>query len=234
MEPGGRWVRARVGGEFVVDSKRPLLVWEHEKYPTYFFPMKDVRLDWLEEAGQTDSRKFWKLIIDGRQMVERAAYQYHNRPELEGYIALYWHKMDNWFEEEEEVFVHARDPYKRVDAMPSSRQVRVVVDGVTVAETERPVLLFETTLPTRYYIPAADFNMEYLTPTDSHTRCPYKGIASYWSVSAGDKVYKDLVWSYLDPIPECPKIKGLLSFYNEKVDLYVDGELQERPRSYWS
>jgi uncharacterized protein (DUF427 family) len=167
-------------------------------------------------------------------MVERAAYQYHNRPELEGYIALYWHKMDNWFEEEEEVFVHARDPYKRVDAMPSSRQVRVVVDGVTVAETERPVLLFETTLPTRYYIPVADVHMDYLTPTDSHTRCPYKGIASYWSVSAGDKVYKDLVWSYLDPIPECPKIKGLLSFFNEKVDLYVDGELQERPKSYWS
>jgi uncharacterized protein (DUF427 family) len=217
----------------VVDSKRPLLVWEHEKYPTYFFPMKDVRMDWLEEAGQTGSQRFWNLRVNGRQL-ERAAYQYLNRPELEGYITFRWHKMDQWFEEEEEVFVHARDPYKRVDAMPSSRRVRVVVDGVTVAETERPVLLFETTLPTRYYIPVADVHMDYLTPTDSHTRCPYKGIASYWSVSAGDKVYKDLVWSYLDPIPECPKIKGLLSFFNEKVDLYVDGELQERPKSYWS
>jgi uncharacterized protein (DUF427 family) len=196
--------------------------------------MEDVRMDWLEGAGQTDSRKFWRLIIDGRQLVERAAYQYQNRPELERCIALYWHKMDNWFEEEEEVFVHARDPYKRVDAMPSSRHVRVIVDGESVAETDVPVLLFETSLPTRYYIPAADVNMDYLTPTDSHTRCPYKGLASYWSVSAGDKVYKDLVWSYLDPIPECPKIKGLLSFFNEKVDLYVDGELQERPRSYWS
>lgn len=233
IEPSQRWVRAQVGDEFVVDCKRPLLVWEHEKYPTYFFPREDVRLDWLTETGQTSRRTFWNLTVNGRH-VERAAYHYPHQPELEGYMTLQWHKMDHWFEEEEEVFVHARDPYKRVDVLPSSRRVQVVIDGVTVAETERPFLLFETSLPTRYYIPAADVNMAYLTPTDSHTRCPYKGIASYWNVSIGDKVYKDLVWSYPDPIAECPKIKGLLCFYNEKVDLYVDGQLQERPETYWS
>lgn len=233
IEPSQRWVRAQVGAEFVVDCKRPLLVWEHEKYPTYFFPRADARLDWLAEAAQTGSRTFWDLTVNGRQ-VERAAYHYPNQPDLEGYLTFQWYKMDHWFEEEEEVFVHARDPHKRVDVMPSSRHVRVEIAGVTMAETNRPSLLFETSLPTRYYLPAADVDMAYLTPTDSQTRCPYKGIASYWNVAIGDKVYKDLVWSYPDPIPECPKIKGLLCFYNEKVDLYVDGELQERPQTYWS
>lgn len=233
IEPSHRWVRAQVGNEFVVDCKRPLLVWEHEKYPTYFFPTEDVRMDWLAEAAQTSSRTFWHLTVNGRQM-ERAAYHYRRQSDLEGYITLRWHKMDHWFEEEEEVFVHARDPYKRIDVLPSSRHVRVAIDGVTVAETKRPYLLFETSLPTRYYIPGGDVAMAYLTPTDSHTRCPYKGIASYWNISIGDKVHKDLVWSYPDPIAECPKIKDLFCFYNEKVDLYVDDELQERPKTYWS
>jgi uncharacterized protein (DUF427 family) len=210
-----------------------LLVWEHENYPTYFFPHDDVQMDWLTRAAQTDSRTFWDLEVNGQQ-IKRAAYQYRGQHELEGYLTFPWHKMDRWFEEEEEVFVHARDPYKRVDVMPSSRFVQVVVDGVTVAETKRPFLLFETSLPTRTYFPPADVNMEALTPSDTRTRCPYKGIASYWNVTVGGQVYKDLVWGYPEPIPECPKIKGLLCFFNEKVDLYVDGELQERPQTVWS
>jgi uncharacterized protein (DUF427 family) len=233
IEPSQRWVRAQVEAEFVVDSKQPLLVWEHGKFPSYFFPPEDVRMDWLTEVARTGSRTFWHLTVN-RQQVERAAYRYHNQPDFEEYITFHWHKMDHWFEEEEEVFVHARDPYKRVDVMPSSRHVRVMIDGVTVAQTKQPSLLFETSLPTRYYIPSTDVNMATLTPTDTNTRCPYKGVASYWNVTIGDKVYKDFVWSYPDPIPECPKIKGLLCFYNEKVDLYVDGELQERPQTYWS
>lgn len=230
--PSARWVRAQFGGEYIVDSKRPVYVWEHDKYPTYFFPKEDVRMNLLAEAGQTSSRAFWTVRVNGDQ-VERAAYTYPNEPDLEGYLTLKWHQMDHWFEEEEEVFVHARDPFKRVDVMPSSRHVRVEIDGETVTDTKRPFLLFETSLPTRYYIPREDVNMEYLTPTDTHTACPYKGIASYWNVKIGDKVYKDLVWSYPDPILEMPKIKGLLCFFNEKVDLYVDGELQERPQTYW-
>ena len=231
--PSQRWVRAQFGGEYVVDSKRPMLVWEHDKYPTYFFPHEDVRMDLLEEAGKTNNRAFWNLAVNGRQ-AKRAAYGFPNQPDLDGYLTLRWHMMDHWFEEEEEVFVHARDPFKRVDVMPSSRHVRVELDGVTVADTKRPSLLFETSLPTRYYIPAEDVDMTHLVPTESQTRCPYKGTASYWNVSIGEKLYEDLVWSYPDPIPECPKIKGLLCFFNEKVDLYVDGELQERPITFWS
>ena len=233
MEPSQRWVRARVGGEWVVDSKRPFLVWEHDKYPTYFFPRADVRLDWLIESAQTNTRQFWDLQLSD-QLIERAAYTYPNQPQLEGLISLSWHKMAHWYEEEEEVFVHPRDPYKRVDTMPSSRHVQVIIDGVTVAETKRPFLLFETNLPVRYYIPAADVHQHYLTASDSHTQCPYKGTASYWHVTIGDKIYKDYVWYYPHPIPECPKIKELLCFYNEKVELVVDGVVLERPLTAWS
>ena len=142
--------------------------------------------------------------------------------------------MDGWFEEDDELYKHARDPYKRIDVLNSSRHVKVEIDGVVVAETTRPRLLFETGMPTRYYIPAADVRMEFLTATDAHSVCPYKGTASYWSVTVNGETYDDLVWGYPTPIPECPKIAGLLCFYNEKVDLTVDGELQEHPQTLWS
>ncbi len=138
------------------------------------------------------------------------------------------------YEEEEEVFVHARDPYKRVDAIASSRHVEVSVGGVTVADSRRPILLFETMLPTRYYLPREDVRMDVLQSSDTKTRCPYKGIASYWSARVGDRLVLDIVWSYPDPIKENPKIKELMCFFNERVDLTVDGELRPRPRTKWS
>jgi len=142
--------------------------------------------------------------------------------------------MDAWFEEDEQVFVHPRDPYTRVDTVHSSRHVRVEIEGVTLGETRRPILLFETGLPTRYYIPKLDVRMDLLEPSESATRCPYKGLACYWSARVGDKLIKDIVWSYPAPIPECPKIENLLSFYNEHVDLYVDGVLSTAKSSGFS
>jgi uncharacterized protein (DUF427 family) len=136
--------------------------------------------------------------------------------------------------DDEEVFVHARDPYKRVDILNSTRHVRVVIGGQTVAETRRPALLFETSLPTRYYIPPEDVRMDLLEPSNAETRCPYKGKASYWSYPGGDRVERNIVWTYEEPIPDAAKIKGRLSFFNERVDIYVDGELQPRPRTPWS
>jgi uncharacterized protein (DUF427 family) len=118
--------------------------------------------------------------------------------------------------------------------LASTRYVRVEIAGETVADTQRPFLLFETGLPTRYYIPREDVRMDLLEPTDQTSRCPYKGIARYWSARVGDKTLKNAVWCYPDPIPENPKIKDLLCFFNERVDLYVDGELQERPLTPWS
>jgi len=143
--------------------------------------------------------------------------------------------MDAWFEEDDEVFVHPRDPYHRVDVLNSSRHVKVIVGGEVVAETTRPRLLFETGLPTRYYIPKLDVRLDLLTPTNTSTRCPYKGKASYWTVNLGGKEFTDIVWGYPAPIPECPKIENLLCFYDEKVDaVYVDGELQPKPVTPWS
>jgi uncharacterized protein (DUF427 family) len=132
------------------------------------------------------------------------------------------------------VFTHPRDPYTRLDILSSSRHVRVEVDGVTIAESTSPKLLFETGLPPRYYLPKTHVRLDLLTPTDTVTHCPYKGQAGYWSVRAGDSVHQDLAWSYRAPLPESQKIAGLIAFYNEKVDLYVDGVRQERPTTKFS
>jgi len=154
---------------------------------------------------------------------------------IKGHLAFDWDKMDAWFEEDEEVYVHARDPYRRVDALRSSRQVKVVIAGETVAESKRPCLLFETGLPTRYYIPKVDVRMDLLTPSDTTSRCPYKGQARYYSAKIGDMLVKDIAWYYPYPVPECPRIENLVCFYNERVDeLYVDGKQQEKPQTPWS
>lgn len=127
--------------------------------------------------------------------------------------------VDHWFEEDEEVFGHARDPHHRIDVRPSSRHIRVLFVGETIAQTGRSLFLFKTGLPTRYYIPPGDVRMEFLTASQRISICPYKGQASYWSVQVGDRSAKDALWSYQEPLPECPRIKGYLCFYPEKVDL---------------
>ena len=149
-------------------------------------------------------------------------------------IRLEWDAMDAWFEEDEEVFTHPRDPYTRVDILHSSRHVRIEVDGVTIAESTKPTLLFETGLPPRYYLPKTHVRMDLLSPTGTVTHCPYKGQAEHWSVEAGERIHADLAWSYPTPLPESQKIAGLVSFYNERIDLYVDAALQERPRTKFS
>ncbi|MGH3750712.1 MAG: DUF427 domain-containing protein, partial [Micromonosporaceae bacterium] len=166
----------------------------------------------------------------------RAASRFTDSPvaELRDLVRLNWADMDEWFEEDEPVYVHPRDPYKRVDILASSRHIVMEVDGVVVAESRQPRILFETGLPPRYYLPLTDVRMELLRPSTRQTQCPYKGTATYWSVVAGDAVHEDLVWCYRSPTPESQKIIGLASFYNERVDLYVDEVLQERPRTPFS
>ncbi|HEU4422189.1 MAG TPA: DUF427 domain-containing protein, partial [Pilimelia sp.] len=154
--------------------------------------------------------------------------------ELREAVRLDWQAMDEWFEEDEPIYTHPRDPYKRVDILASSRHVRVEVDGVTVAESRNPRILFETSLPPRYYLPVPDLRMDLLRPSARRTQCPYKGTAEYWSLQVGDKLYEDFVWIYRTPVPESQKIAGLACFYNEKVDLYVDGAPLKRPRTPFS
>jgi uncharacterized protein (DUF427 family) len=240
VEQGAKRIRAYLGTELVVDTIRPLLVWEHRYYPAYYFPEADVRMDLLTPDGTThspsrgDGTTF--TIRAGGKEAPRAALRYDDpRVEaLRGTIRLDWNSLDAWFEEDEEVFTHPRDPYTRVDILPSSRHVRVEVDGVTVAESTKPTLLFETGLPPRYYLPRTHVRMELLQPTDTKTHCPYKGQAEYWSLTTTEGVHPDLAWSYPTPLPESEKVAGLVSFYNERVDLYVDGVLQERPRTKFS
>ena len=232
IERSPRRVRTYFGGKLIADSERVFLVYETKRPPAYWFPIADVWTEYLEQSRQATDTIRWRLVANDR-IADNAARGYvkptGDRAALEGHITFYWNEMDAWFEEDEQVFVHPRDPYTRVDTVHSSRHVRVEIEGAIIGETRRPILLFETGLPTRYYIPKLDVRMDLLEPTESVTRCPYKGLAHYWSARVGNKLVKDIVWSYPAPIPECPKIENLLSFYNEHVDLYVDGVLQDRP-----
>jgi uncharacterized protein (DUF427 family) len=235
IELSPRRVRTYFGGQVIADSQRVVLVYETKRPPAYWFPIEDVRMEFFEEKSQSNAATDiirWRVVVKDRN-ADNAARAYvkpaSERAALEGHITFIWNEMDAWFEEDEEVFVHPRDPYTRVDTVHSSRHVRVEIDGQVLAETRRPVLLFETGLPTRYYIPKQDVRMNLLEHTASTSRCPYKGVATYWSARLGDRTVKDIVWSYPAPIPEIPKIENLLSFYNEHVDIYVDGVLQGRP-----
>ena len=240
-EDGPKRIRVYLGGEVIADTRNAKLVWEKKFYPVYYFPPEDVRTELLTGTDTTKSSpslgeaKFFS-VKGGQTAVPDAAYTYPESPieEISGYIALDWKAMDHWFEEDEEVFVHARDPYTRIDILRSSRHVEIVINGVKVADSHQPTMLFETGLPTRYYLPKTDVRMDLMTPTDLETHCPYKGTADYWSVDAGDELAENIVWSYKHPTHESSKIAGLVAFYDEKVDVYVDGELQDKPKSPFS
>ncbi len=241
IEDGPKRIRIYLGGELIADTEDVKLVWEKPYYPTYYFPEADVRAELLEPADHVERSPsrgdaHFFTVKGGARHAERGAYRHPESPieELRGLIAFRWDGMDHWFEEDEEVFVHARDPYTRVDVLRSSRHVQVAIDGVIVADSRTPVLLFETGLPTRYYLPKTDVRLDLLTPTDTRTSCPYKGVAEYWSVDAGGQAQDDIVWSYRYPVHESAGIAGLMCFYNEKVDITVDGVPQERPRTVFS
>ena len=243
VEPTLKRVRAMLGGETVVDSRRALILFEKGHLPVYYFPLDDVRDDLLEPSDKhtTCPRKgeasYYSIRV-GDRLAQDAVWRYpepiEGCPDISEHVAIYWDAMDSWWEEDDQVFRHARDPYHRVDVLRSSRHVRVEVDGETLAETHRPLLLIETGLPPRWYVPRADVRLDRLRPTRTRTTCPYKGEASYFSALVGDTEHRNLVWSYEAPIPECPKIEQAICFFNERVDLVVDGERHERPRTQWS
>lgn len=242
VEPCAKWVRVMHKGEFIVDTRRALLLFETRHTPTYYIPREDVRMDVMSptelvtQCPYKGDAEYFTLNVGG-ESVENVMWAYTAPfdvcPDISDYVAFYWNKVDHWFEEDEEVFVHARDPHKRVDCLPSTRHVRVEQDGVTLAESNRPTLLFETGLPVRYYLPMTDVRADLLTPTEKTTRCPYKGESNYYSVT-GVEDGEDLAWFYRIPTSESVKIANLVCFFNERVDVYVDGELQGRPVSRWS
>lgn len=243
VELSPRRVRVKFNGEFIADSTRAVLLRETGHLPVYYFPPEDVRQDVLEPTDlhtrcpYKGDASYWTVRV-GEKVADNAMWGYQDpleeREDIRGYRAFYWAKMDAWYEEEEQISAHPRDPYHRVDVVESSRHIRVEIGGQLVAESRRPRLLFETGLPTRYYLPVEDVRMDLLEPTETTSVCPYKGQASYWRL-AGDPAGRDVAWAYQNPIAECPKIKGLIAFFNERVDaLQVDDELQPKPRTAWS
>lgn len=233
LVPCAKRVRVVVNGKTVADTLRAWLLLERGKRPAYYFPREDVRGDLLEpsphrsRSTQIGEASFWTLTVGGRRL-ENALWSY-DEPNagiaaIKGLLAFDPGTVDHWYEEDEEVFGHPRDPYHRVDVRASARRVRVFFAGETVAETQRALFLFETGLPTRYYIPPQDARFELLEPSSTSTTCPYKGRASYWSLRAGGQTVRDAAWSYQDPLPDCPRIKGHLAFYPEKVEINVEGE----------
>jgi uncharacterized protein (DUF427 family) len=240
VEPGRKRVRAYLNGEVVADTTRPVLVWEWPYYPVYYLPAADVRAE-LVPAGKSEhspSRGEAELLhVKVRTATaELAARRYPDSPlaELRDLVRLDWDAMSEWFEEDEPVYTHPRSPYARVDILASSRHVRIEADGVTLAESRQPRILFETGLPPRYYLPLTDLRLDLLRSSDTSTHCPYKGTAAYWSVDTGTAVHTDLVWIYRAPLPESQKIAGLACFYDEKVDVYIDGIRQDRPHTPFS
>ena len=180
VEPCAKWVRVMHNGEFIADSRRALLLFETRNVPAYYFPREDVRMDLMShtelvtQCPYKGNAEYYSLSV-GDSTVENVVWAYTSPfedtcPDISGYVAFYWNKVDHWFEEDEEVFVHARDPHKRVDCLPSTRHVRVEQGGVTLAESVRPTLLFETGLPVRYYLPVTDVRMDLLTPDREDSR----------------------------------------------------------------
>lgn len=233
-----RWVRVRRGDVTIAESLKPQLYLEYgppPHLPTYFFPPDEVRDDVLiDPRKRNDGSTVWTVEVDGERLPDAA--WTHPDPvgvlePLDGMITFTWFGDLDWYEESERALVHARDPYKRVDVLTSSRHVEVWVDGTRLADTVRPSLLFETLLPTRFYIPPEDVRLELLVASETTTACPYKGVSRHFSLVDGTA---DIAWSYPDPIVENPKVRDLICFYNEKVDLIVDGEPQARPITPWS
>jgi uncharacterized protein (DUF427 family) len=241
IEPVPRRIRATLGGEVVLDTTRALYVWEWPAYPQFYIPAADVKPGVLVDEEHVQRLKRGTARRHGLRVGELtrpAAARVYTDDAIEGLagtVRFEWAALDSWYEEDEEVFVHPRSPYVRVDALRSTRHVRVELEGVRLAESASTVMVFETGLPTRYYFNRTEVDFTHLEPTDTVTSCPYKGMTTgYWSIRIGDTVHKDLVWAYDFPTRQLIPIAGLVAFYNEKVDVIVDGETLPRPVTHFS
>ena len=244
LERTPKRIRVVAGGETIADSRRAMILQESGLQPVYYFPPDDVRLDLFEPTDKhthcpkKGDASYYTIRVGEHRMIPNGAWYYpdplEGAPPIKDLIAFYWDKMDRWFEEGEAIIGHPRDPYHRIDVLRTDRDVKVSLGGELLARSRGAVGLFESNLPARWYIPREDVSAE-LVPSTKVSICPYKGYASYYSVKLPDgELAQDLVWFYADPFPEAAPIAGMVCFYNEHVDLELDGELQERPESPWS
>jgi uncharacterized protein (DUF427 family) len=238
-EPVPYRIRAIVDGEAVADSRGAHLLHETGHLPVYYFPAGDLRDDVLAPSETTSNCPYkgdasYYSYRSGDRAVDDLVWEYRDPLDsvsfIAGYRALYWRKADEWLVEDEPVFAHPRDPYHRVDVYPTSRHVRVLLDGECIADSTRATALFETGHPARWYLPIEDVRMDLLEPSDTETLCAYKGRASHFHAPG----HKDVAWTYPEPLSDGERVRGLLAFYGERVDLELDGEPQARPRTQWS
>jgi uncharacterized protein (DUF427 family) len=238
VEPVPRRIRAYLASAVVLDTTRARYVWEHPHYPQYYVPRDDVAADLLVPEGEARESPRGTVVPHGvrRDALHRPAaaevLTASPIPGLADTVHFTWSALDAWFEEDEQVFVHPRSPYARVDALRSTRTVRIERDGVVLAESSSPVLVFETGLPTRYYLNRVDVDWSRLEPSPTVTACPYKGTTSgYWSAQLNGRTHRDVAWAYDFPTLALAPIAGLVAFYNERVDTFVDGVELPRPKT---
>ena len=239
-----RRIRVKFGKILMADSTNVLVVLETDQVPVYYFPRGDILSKNLRPSDLTTycpfkgTASYWSVNTSGTY-AENAVWSYeepfYEALMIKDCMAFYWNKADHWYEEDEEIFVHPRNPYKRVDAIQSKRSVKVILGGENIAETEKAVYLFETGLPTRYYIPVTDIRTDQLIKSNLTTRCPYKGIADHWSLVVNGTLFENIVWCYPEPLAECSAIKGLYCFYSENVEeILIDGTPISRTETKWS
>lgn len=246
--PDPRWmhspkrIRVYLGGEAIAESTNAHLLRESGP-PVYYFPESDVRMDlftpssFTKDSPTRGNTKYWSIEV-GERTAENSAWTYNDLVEgaefLRGYIAFDWGKMDAWFEEKEEVFVHAKDPFKRIDTLKTDRKVSIIIDNEIVAESSESVLLLEPGHPVRYYLPMADVRREVLRASNTVSRCPYKGAANYYTIEINGKRFEDVAWSYRYATPEASKVTAMICFFNERVDdIIVDGAPLPKPETGW-
>lgn len=252
--PTASRIRALVGGETVVDTTRALLVWEPRRIvPSYAVPVEDIRAAVIP-AATPEAAENPVSIGDGPPVLDPSTpFAVHScpgetrtiqaparelgavgfspsDPDLAGYVVLDWAAFDRWLDEDEDLVAHPRDPFKRIDTRRSARHIVIEIGGQTVAESRQPTLLFETYLPTRYYLPAQDVDTKLLSPSETRSACAYKGIAEYWA----DAELRDVAWTYRQPLHDAAPVQDMIAFFNERVDITVDGQPQQRPRTPWS
>jgi len=260
-EPTAKRVRAALGEHAAVDSRRAMLVWEPRRVvPSYAVPEADIRTDIVGITAESDQASLDSIGLRMPQLSERpildpsvpfAAHTADGEQvgiqvgdctaegfrladsDLAGYVVLDFAGFDAWYDEDEQIVGHPRDPFHRIDVLPSSRHVRLELDGQMLAESARPRVLFETMLPPRYYLPREDVRAK-LRPSSTQSYCAYKGEAAYWSPVLGGEVVDDLAWSYQAPLHDAADVGGLVAFFDERVDLILDGVPQDRPLTPWS
>lgn len=260
-EPTAKRIRATSGDKTVVDSTKAILLWEPRRIvPSYAVPAEDIDAELVPGSASGEavdaagaalpdvtalrvldpSVPFVRHTADGEildvHVADRnlagAGFRLAD-PDLAGYVELDFTAFDAWYEEDEPNVAHPRDPFHRIDTVPSSRHVRLELDGAVLAESSRSTLLFETMLPPRFYLPVDDVAAE-LVPSDKRTYCAYKGEAAYWSVRTGQGTHTDLAWTYEHPLHDASDVRDLVAFFNERVDVVLDGEPLDRPITPWS